>query len=94
MILINILLVVRRYFEYRRFLCGILFLMLQDFLSKSSLLFFKFRYVMFCKKGENMKSIVFICVMSVILMLSACGRMSAPQKPADSIYPKNYTVQI
>ena len=49
---------------------------------------------MFCKKGENMKSIVFICVMSVILMLSACGRMSAPQKPADSIYPKNYTVQI
>ena len=76
------------------FLYVILSLAPQNFLSQSSLLFFEFRYVMFCKKGENMKSIVFICVMSVILMLSACGRMSAPQKPADSIYPKNYTVQI
>lgn len=64
------------------------------FHAENVLLFFLRRYVMFYKKGENMKSIIFICVVGITLTLSSCGRMSAVQKPADSVYPKTYTVQI
>lgn len=40
-----------------------------------------------------MKKGIIMALVIGILALSACGRVSKPMKPKESIYPKEYTVQ-
>jgi uncharacterized protein YceK len=41
-----------------------------------------------------MKTFILICMICMVMVLSACGRMSAVQKPSDAVYPDTYTVKL
>lgn len=39
------------------------------------------------------KTLILCLLLTGLFCLSACGRVSKPQKPKESIYPKEYTVK-
>lgn len=39
------------------------------------------------------KTLFILAVMIGLVAISACGRVSKPMKPKDSVYPKEYTVK-